>query len=31
MLVGLRWWVEIDENSTERWVFETRLAEKGSV
>lgn len=24
-LTGLLWWVDIDENGKEQWVFETRL------
>ena len=31
VLVGLRWWVEIDEKDKERWVFETRLTDKGNI
>lgn len=31
ILVGLRWWVEIDDEGVERWVFETRLVKMNTV
>lgn len=27
ILVGLRWWSEVDENGTEKWVFESKSEE----